>query len=120
MIKSHENNSNDSDFKHAYIITVFLLIRLFYLHIHSLDYLFRFIQTLTMFMNLIDLIAVPLSIACCLPNLPLKLISSQCNKMFLFIYLNKYQLCIIKYKTLFLNFLNLLKIINLNFCKLLK
>ena len=43
VIKSHENDSNDDDFKHACIIAVFLLVKLLYILIHSLDYLFRFI-----------------------------------------------------------------------------
>ena len=78
MIKSHENDNNDSDFKHACIIAVFLLVRLLYLFIHSLDYLFRSIQTLTVLADFIDLIAVPSSITCCLLNLPQKPTSSQC------------------------------------------
>ena len=77
MIKSHENDNDDSDFKHACIIAVFLLVRLFYLLIHSLDYLFRFIQTLTVLTDLIDLVVVPSSIACCLPNLSPKSTFSQ-------------------------------------------
>ena len=77
MIKSHENDSDNDDFKHACIIAVFLLVKLFYLLIHSLDYLFRSIQTLTMLADLIDLVAVSSSIACCLPNLPLKPTFSQ-------------------------------------------
>ena len=77
MIKSHESDNDDNNFKHVCIITVFLLVKLFYLFIHSLDYLFRSIQTLTVLADLIDLVAVPSSIACCLLNLPLKLISSQ-------------------------------------------
>ena len=71
-MKSHESDSGGSDSRHACIIAVFLLIRLLYLLIHSLDYLFRFIQTLTMLMNFINLVAVPLSIACCLLNSFLK------------------------------------------------
>ena len=78
MIKSHENDSDNDDFKHACMIAVFLLIRLFYLFIHLLDHLFRFIQILAVLTNLIDLIVVPSSITCCLLNLSLKLISSHC------------------------------------------
>ena len=78
MIKLHENDNDDNDFKHACIIAVFLLIKLFYLFIHSLNYLFKFIQTLVILVNLIDFIVVSLLIACCLLNLPLKLIFSQC------------------------------------------
>ena len=43
VIKSHENNSDNNDFKHVCIIAVFLLIRLFYLLIHLLNYSFKFI-----------------------------------------------------------------------------
>ena len=43
MIESYEDDSDDDDFKHVCIIAVFLLVRLLYLLIHSLDYLFRFI-----------------------------------------------------------------------------
>ena len=75
----HENNNDDSDFKHACMIAVFLLIRLLYLFIHSLNHLFRSIQTLMMLTDLINFIVVPSSIACCLPNSPLKLIFSQCK-----------------------------------------
>ena len=80
MIKLHENDSNDSDFKHACITAIFLLVKLLYLFIHSLDYLFRFIQTLMILAGLIDLIVVSSSIACCLPNLSLKSTSSQCSQ----------------------------------------
>ena len=68
MIKSHENDNDDSDFKHACMITVFLLIKLLYLFIHSLNHLFRSIQILTVLADLIDLVVMSLSIACCLPN----------------------------------------------------
>ena len=77
MIKSHENDSDDSDFKHACIITVFLLIRLFYLLIHSLNYLFKFIQTFIMLADFIDFIVISSLITCCLLNSPLKSIFSQ-------------------------------------------
>ena len=78
VIKSYKNDSNDdNDFKHACIIAVFLLIKLFYLLIHSLNYLFRSIQTLTVLADLIDLVVVSSLIACCLPNLLSKSISSQ-------------------------------------------
>ena len=79
VIKSHENDNNDDDFKHVHIITVFLLIKFFYLFIHSLNYLFRFIQTLVILADLINLITVSSLIACCLPNLSLKLTSSYCQ-----------------------------------------
>ena len=82
MIKSHENDNDDSDFKHACIIAVFLLIRLLYLFIHSLDHLFRFIQTLVIFTDFINLIAVPSSITCCSLNLSLKSTLSHCFMQF--------------------------------------
>ena len=69
MIKLHENDNNDNDFKHVCIIAVFLLIRLFYLFIHSLDYLFKSIQTFMMLAGLINLIMMSSLITCCLPNL---------------------------------------------------
>ena len=79
VIKSHENDNNNNDnFKYMCTITVFLLIRLFYLFIHSLNYLFKFIQILTVFTNLINLIIMSSSIACCLLNSSLKLTLSQC------------------------------------------
>ena len=77
MIKSHENDNDDDDFKHVCIIAVFLLVRLLYLFIHSLDYLFRSIQTLMMLAGLIDLVVVSSSITCCSPNSPLKPTPSQ-------------------------------------------
>ena len=44
VIKFHKNNSNNnSNFKHVYTIAVFLLVKFFYLFIHLLDYLFKFI-----------------------------------------------------------------------------
>ena len=73
MTELHKNDSNDSNFKHACIIAVFLLIKLLYLLIHSLDYLFKSIQTFVMFTDLIDLITVSSLIVCCLLNLFLKL-----------------------------------------------
>ena len=87
MIKSHENDNDDSDFKHVCIIAVFLLVRLLYLLIHSLDYLFRSIQTLMMFANLINLIVISSLIAYCLLNSSLKLIFSQ--QLILFFLNNK-------------------------------
>ena len=77
MIRSHEDDNDDDDFKHACIITIFLLVKLLYLLIHSLDYLFRSIQILTVLADLIDLIAVSPLITCCSPNLPLKPTLSQ-------------------------------------------
>ena len=59
MIKSHGDGSNNgSEFMHACTIVIFLLIRLFYSLIHSLDCLFQFIQFYSMFINFINLTAV--------------------------------------------------------------
>ena len=77
MTGPHEGDSGGSGFRHACIIAVFLLVRLLYLLIHSLDYLFRSIQTLAVLANLIDFVAVSSSIACCLSNSSLKLIFSH-------------------------------------------
>ena len=73
----HEGGSGDDDSKHVCIIAVFLLVRLLYLLIHSLDYLFRLIQTLTMLTDFINLVAVSSSIAYCSLNLFLKSILSH-------------------------------------------
>ena len=110
MIKSHEDNNDNDNFKHVCIIVVFLLIKLFYLLIHSLDYLFRSIQTLVIFMNLIDLIVMPSSIACCLLNLSPKLTFSQhacvllyCKhyvRNFTLIYYAKFFICFLVYSDL--------------------
>ena len=78
MTESHRNDSDDDDSKHVCIIAVFLLVRLLYLFIHSLDYLFIFIQILAVLADLIDLVAVPSLIACCLLNSPLKPTPSHC------------------------------------------
>ena len=104
MTKSYENDNDDDDFKHVCIIIVFLLIRFLYLFIHSLDYLFRFIQILVILTDLIDLVVVPSLIACCLLNLPLKLTSSQ-HKNVQFIKLNCQQR--IKIHMTFLNNLSI-------------
>ena len=78
VIRLHENDSdNDSHFRHAYTIAVFLLIKLFYLFIFLLNYLFKFIQILVIFTNLINYVVMSLLIACCLLNLLLKLIFSH-------------------------------------------
>ena len=78
VTKSHEDGSDDGDSRHVCIIAVFLLVRLLYLLIHSLDYLFRPIQILTVLTGLIDLVVVPPSIACCSSNPPPKPTPSQC------------------------------------------
>ena len=77
MMRSHGGDSGDSDSRHACIIAVFLLVRLLYLHIHLLNYLFKFIQIFTMFMNLINFIAVSSSITCYSLNSSLKLTFSH-------------------------------------------
>ena len=78
MIKSHENDNDNNDFKYVCIIAVFLLIRFFYLFIHLLNYLFKSIQTLVVLADLIDLVTVSLSITYCSLNLFSKLTFSQC------------------------------------------
>ena len=80
MTKSHENDNNDSDFKSACIITVFLLIKLLYSLIHLLNYLFKSIQALAVLVDFINLIAVSSSITCCLLNLLSKSTFSQHQK----------------------------------------
>ena len=78
LTELHENDSDDdSDSRHVCTITVFLPVKFLYLLIYSLDYLFRFIQTLTMFTDFINFIVIFLSIACYLLNLFLKLIFSH-------------------------------------------
>ena len=73
----HGGGSGGGGSRHVCIIAVFLLVRLLYLLIHSLDYLFRSIQTLVMLTDLIDLVVIPSSIACCSPNSPSKLTLSH-------------------------------------------
>ena len=77
VTESHGGDSGGSGSKHVCIIAVFLLVRLLYLLIHSLDYLFRPIQTLTVLIDLIDLIMMSSLITYCLLNLSLKLIFSH-------------------------------------------
>ena len=72
VTESHEGDSGSSDFKHVCIIAIFLLVKLLYLLIHSLNYLFKFIQTLIMLANFINLIAMSSSITYCSLNLLLK------------------------------------------------
>ena len=74
VTESHEGGSGDGDSRHVCIIAVFLLIRLLYLLIYSLDYLFRFIQTFMMLANFINFIVISSSITCYLLNLSSKLI----------------------------------------------
>ena len=55
-MKSHESdNDDDNEFMHACIIVVFLLIRLLYSSIHSINCLFQFIQFYSVLANLINL-----------------------------------------------------------------
>ena len=97
VTRSHEDDSDDDDnSKHACIITVFLLVKLLYLLIHLLDYLFRSIQTLTIFTNLINLIVMSLLITCCLLNSSSKSIFLQCLNIILFFFCNKKIECNIK------------------------
>ena len=77
VMKSHESDSGDDDSKHVYMIAVFLLIRLLYLLIHSLNHLFKSIQIFIMLADLIDLIVISSLIACCLLNSSLKLTFSH-------------------------------------------
>ena len=59
MTESHENNSDDNDkFMHVCIIIIFLLIKLFYSLIYSLDCLLQFTQFYLMFVNFLNLAAV--------------------------------------------------------------
>ena len=77
MTGSHEGDSGGSDSRHVCIIAVFLLIRLLYLLIHSLDYLFKSIQILAVLTNFINLVVMSSLITCCSLNLFLKLIFSH-------------------------------------------
>ena len=72
MTGPHGGGSGGGDSRHVCIIAVFLLVKLLYLLIHSLDYLFRSIQTLAVLTNLIDLVVMSSSITCCLLNSPSK------------------------------------------------
>ena len=69
MTKSHENDNNDDDeFMHVCIIIIFLLIRLFYSLIHSLNHLLQTIQFYSMLANLINLAVMFLLTAYCMQN----------------------------------------------------
>ena len=68
-MRSHEDNSDGgSEFMHACIIVVFLLIRLLYSSIHSLNHLLQFIQFYSVLVNLIDLVVMSSLTACCMQN----------------------------------------------------
>ena len=59
MTELHENDSDDdSEFMHACIIVIFLLIKLLYSLIHSINCLFQFIQFYSVLTNFINLTAV--------------------------------------------------------------
>ena len=65
VTKPHEGDSDDDgEFMHACIIIVFLLIRLLYSSIHSLDCLLQPIQFYSVLTDLIDF-AVILSLTAC-------------------------------------------------------
>ena len=65
MMRPHGDDSDDDGgFMHACTIVVFLLIRLLYSSIHSLDCLFQSIQFYSVLADLIDLAAVPSLTAC--------------------------------------------------------
>ena len=67
VMKLYEDNNDDSsEFMHVCIIIIFLLIRLLYSLIHSLNHLLQFIQFNSMFINLINFIAVSSLITCCM------------------------------------------------------
>ena len=77
VTESHEDGSDGGGSRHVCIIAVFLLVRLLYLLIHSLDYLFRLIQTFMILTNLINFVVIFLLIADCSLNSFLKLIFSH-------------------------------------------
>ena len=59
MTESHEGDSdNGSEFMHACIIVIFLLIRLLYSLIYLINCLFQSIQFYSMLINFINLTAV--------------------------------------------------------------
>ena len=65
MTELHEGDSDDdSEFMHVCTIIIFLLIKLLYSSIHSLDCLLQLIQFYSVLANLIDLTAVPSLTAC--------------------------------------------------------
>ena len=67
VMKSHEDGSGgDNEFMHACTIIIFLLIRLLYLSIHLINYLFQLIQFYSVFVNFINLIAMFSLTACCM------------------------------------------------------
>ena len=69
MTEPHEDGSNDDDeFMHACTIIVFLLIRLLYSLIHSLDCLLQSLQFYSVLVNLINLTAVLSLTAYCMQN----------------------------------------------------
>ena len=60
MTESHEDGSNDDDeFMHVCTIIVFLLIKLLYSLIHSLNCLLQSIQFYSVLADFINLAAVP-------------------------------------------------------------
>ena len=77
VIESHGGDSGGNGSKHVCIIAVFLLVKLLYLLIHSLDYLFKFIQIFMIFINFIDFITMFSLIIYYLSNSSLKLTFSH-------------------------------------------
>ena len=59
VMKLHEDGNDDgSEFMHACIIIIFLLIKLFYSLIYLLNHLLQFIQFYSVLVNFINFIAV--------------------------------------------------------------
>ena len=67
VTESHEDGSDDDDeFMHACTIVVFLLIRLHYSLIHSINCLFQSIQFYSVFVNFINLTVMSSLTAYCM------------------------------------------------------
>ena len=69
MTESHEDGSDGgSEFMHVCTIIVFLLIKLLYSLIHSINCLFQSIQFYSVLVNLIDLAVMSSLTACYMQN----------------------------------------------------